>query len=67
MNKWRLIEAIDQAGYSQRSLAKAIHMDKNTLNNKIHGRSPMTLDDVDKICSELGITSMEQKAHIFLS
>ena len=67
MNKWRLLEAIDRAGYSQRSLAKELGISKNTINNKVNGRVPFTTTDIATLCEKLKITEMNDRAEIFLS
>lgn len=67
MNKWRLMEAIHKAGYSQRSLARVMGINKNTLNSKINGHTPFTTTDIKDLCTRLNITDPAQKAEIFLT
>ncbi len=67
MNKWRLTEYIEKAGFSQRSLAKELGISKNTLNNKINGRGCFDTDEVKTICEKLGIADNSAKVEIFLS
>ena len=56
-----------EAGYSQRSLAAAIGISANSLNNKINKRSPFNTVEIEAICKVLGITDSSEKALIFLS
>lgn len=58
---------IAEAGYNQRSLAKAIQMSENTLSSKISGRRPFDVNEVSRICNVLNINSCEDKANIFLA
>lgn len=58
---------IVEAGYSQRSLAAAIGMSKNTLNSKINGKKPFNTVEIERICEKLGIYDGAEKAHIFLT
>ena len=53
-------------GYTQRSLAKAIGISKNTLNSKVNGNVQFNLDEVEKICKVLHIDTSEEKCAIFL-
>ena len=63
----RLKGKIMEAGFSQRALAAELRMSKNTLNNKINGRTPFNLDEAKQICDILGIHDDAEKAQIFLS
>lgn len=57
---------IMEAGYSQRSLAAALGMSKNTLNAKVNGKIPFNTNEIEKICDKLGIYDGAEKAAIFL-
>ena len=57
---------IVEAGFSQRSLAKALGISKNTLNAKVNGRTPFNTDEIELICDKLGIRDGAEKAAIFL-
>lgn len=58
---------IAEAGFSQRSLAKAIGMSKNTLNSKVNGKIPFNTTEIQQISEKLGITDLTEMASIFLS
>ena len=55
-----------EAGFSQRSLASKIIMSPTTLNLKLAGKRPFSLDEVEKICDALGISDPLEKVKIFL-
>lgn len=63
----RLRGKIVEAGFSQQSLAARLGMSKNTLSNKINGKTPFNLDEAKKICCILGIRDDAEKAQIFLA
>ena len=66
VNTLQLTARIMGEGHTQRSLAKAIGINKNTLNSKINGSTQFNVDEVDRICKELHIDSAEDKCAIFL-
>lgn len=53
-------------GLTQRSLARDMGISKNTMNLKINGISPFTVDELQKMCALLGLESPEEKCAIFL-
>lgn len=57
---------IAEAGYSQRSLAAALGMSKNTLNSKVNGKIPFNTVEIELICEKLDIHDVAEKAAIFL-
>lgn len=63
----RLKGKIVEAGLSQVDLAAQLNMSKNTLSNKINGRTPFYLDEAKQICNILGIHDDAEKAQIFLA
>lgn len=63
----RLRGKIVEAGFSQQALAARLGMSKNTLSNKINGKTPFNLDEAKKICYILGIRDDAEKAQIFLA
>ena len=67
INKYRLLEKIANAGYTQSSLAKKMNMSKNTLNSTINGKSYFDTKQIDDLCEILGITSDQDKIRIFLA
>lgn len=54
-------------GHTQKSLAKAIGISKNTMNLKINGNGFFDTEQIEKICDVLGIESGQEKAAIFLA
>lgn len=63
----RLKGKIIEAGFTQRALAAQMGMTKNTLNNKVNGKTPFNLDEAEKLCAILGIRDDAEKAQIFLT
>lgn len=49
------------AGYTQASLAPLVDMSKNALNAKINGKSRLYCDEVDALCTVLGIVDTAEK------
>ncbi|MDL2235420.1 helix-turn-helix domain-containing protein [Christensenellaceae bacterium OttesenSCG-928-L17] len=66
LDKNRLLGAIAAAGHSQRSLAEALKISKNTLNSKINGKTSFDTELIDQICNELRIVDYIERARIFL-
>ena len=56
-----------EAGYTQRSLADAMEMSVNTLNEKINGKGEFNISQVLQLCQLLRIESDQEKCHIFLA
>ena len=67
LNRQKFLGRMVEAGYSQRSLAQAVGMSKNSMNAKINGNGCFDTEQIDKICKELGIVSGSEKADIFLA
>lgn len=67
INTLKLKGAIAAAGYTQKTLAKAIGISENTLNRKVNRKKRMYVDEVDLLCDLLSIQTDEQKCAIFLS
>lgn len=55
------------AGHTQRSLSKKLGVSKNTLNSKINGRTAFDTVLIEKICDELNIDDITERAKIFLT
>jgi DNA-binding XRE family transcriptional regulator len=55
------------AGYTQRTMAEAMKISKNTLNSKVNGKSCFDTDQVTLVCELLNITNPSEKCAIFLS
>lgn len=66
VNTLQLKARIMSEGYTQRSLAKEIGINKNTLNSKVNGNVQFNIDEVEKICKVLHINTSEDKCAIFL-
>lgn len=66
INKWRLFEYLQKAGYNQASLAKEIGMSVTNLNNKINGRSSIEVKQVRDICNALNIVDEKDIVEIFI-
>ena len=58
---------IAEAGFSQRTLAEALGMSKNTLNAKVNGKVPFNTVEIELICNVLDIRDVTEKAVIFLT
>lgn len=58
---------IAEAGFSQRTLAEALGMSKNTLNAKVNGKVPFNTVEIELICNVLDIRDVTEKAAIFLA
>ncbi len=56
---------IDKAGYTQNTLAKRIGVSKNTMSSKINGKSEFTIDNIERICKTLNISSKDELIKIF--
>lgn len=66
VDKYRLKAALAREGVTQREIAKRIGISKNTLCNKINGKSNFNTEEATEICSILKIENNEEKALIFL-
>lgn len=65
MNSNKLKAAIVEAGYSQRKLAANIPMALNTLNAKVNGKNPITIDEAIMLSEKLNLSD-EKFDEIFL-
>lgn len=66
MNTRKLLGIMVEKGFSQRSLAKAMGVSKNTLNAKLNAKTSFNTEEASKICEILGIEESNLKAEIFL-
>lgn len=55
-----------EKGITQKALAEMLKISKNTLSSRINSKSPFNTQEIDQICSILGITDCAEKAEIFL-
>ncbi|MDD3336761.1 MAG: helix-turn-helix transcriptional regulator [Eubacteriales bacterium] len=53
------------AGYTQRKLANAMGINKNTLNAKVNGTRSFDTKEIVRICELLHIQAAEEKCSIF--
>lgn len=67
INKNMLRGKIAAAGLTQKELSLRIGMSENTLSAKISGASRFYVDEIERICTELGIVDPSEKAEIFLN
>ena len=65
MNSAKFKSALVESNFSQRKLAKSIEMSVNTLNAKINGKSPITIDEAVILGKKLNL-SKERFDEIFL-
>lgn len=66
LNKNLFLSKMVAKGYTQRTLATAMNMSKNTLNAKINGRGCFDTEQIDRLCVLLGIETPKEKVDIFL-
>lgn len=66
LNKNLFLSKMVAKGYTQRTLAAAMNMSKNTLNAKINGRGCFDTEQIDRLCVLLGIETPKEKVDIFL-
>ena len=66
MDKARLKMAIENAGYTQTSLAEELGYSKNTFNLKVNGKLGIKVDEANLILEKLNIKDPLEKASIFL-
>ena len=67
INKQKLLAKMVEAGYTQKSLAKAVNMSKNTINAKLNGKGCFNTKQIELICEILNIISGQEKIDIFLA
>ena len=66
INTNQLKGKIVSAGYNQKVLAEMLGVSKNTLSDKINGKSPMNSVLISELCRILNITDNDERVHIFL-
>lgn len=67
MNSNLLRGKIVAAGLTQSKLAEQLHISKNTMTNKVLGRTSFTLEEVNQLCTLLHINDSAEKVDIFLT
>ena len=61
----KLLGKLREKHLTQEQLAKAIGMNKSTLNLKLNGRYPFTTKEIDGICKVLDIPNQEIGEYFF--
>lgn len=61
----KLLGRIKEYGFTQETLAKAIGINKSTLNGKLNGRYPFSATEMDLICRALDIPNAEVGSYFF--
>jgi DNA-binding Xre family transcriptional regulator len=64
-NHSKLLGRIRELGFTQKSLAESIGINKGTLSQKIRGNSKFTTEEITRICEILEIPSSEVGAYFF--
>lgn len=64
-NYSKLLGKIKECGFTQESLAKAIGINKGTLNLKLNNNAVFTISEVDNICRLLDISKNEIGDYFF--
>ncbi len=67
MNRNKLVGAIASAGLTNGKVAEKIGMSKNAFSAKLNGKSFFNTDEVERICSVIGIVDDAEKVDIFLT
>lgn len=64
-NYSRLLGRIKECGYTQESLAKAICVNKATLNVKLNNKGSFNVKEINAICKLLDVSKSEIGAYFF--
>ena len=64
-NYSRLLGRIKECGYTQENLAKAIGVNKATLNVKLNNKGLFNVKEIDTICRLLDVSKSEIGAYFF--
>ena len=64
-NHSKLLGKIKECGFTQERLAKAIGINKSTLNSKLKGQFYFSTEEMDSICRELNISSDDIGEYFF--
>lgn len=64
-NYSRLLGKIKECGYTQESLAKAIGVNKATLNVKLNNKGLFNVKEIDAICQLLDVSKSEIGTYFF--
>ena len=66
MNIQKLKAALVEKGFTQRSLSKEMNVSKNTLNAKINGKTPISIQEATKLAEVLNLSKEEFDTIFFL-
>lgn len=66
LNRNKLRGRMAEKDFSQRRLAKELHINENTFSSKMKN-GDFTIEQVDKLCELLDIDTPEDKCDIFLT
>lgn len=66
LNTTELKVEMVRKGMTNRSLARAIGKNENTVGKKVNGHGCFDVDEIDAICEALEIRDIARKAQIFL-
>ena len=67
INTQAIKDRMKETGVTQAMLAAAVGIATPTMNQKIHNIRPLTLDEAEKVASELRIGNEEFAAYFFAS
>lgn len=66
MNKWKFVEYLNKAGYTQSSYAKETSKSLTTLNRKLNGHGNFDTKEIEEFCALCNIYDPKIMADIFL-
>lgn len=61
------LKVLKEKGMTQEELAEAVGVSRQSISYKIHNKREFVSSEIDKICSVLGISDLEQKQSIFFA
>ena len=67
LNSNLLKAAIVRQGYTQGEFAQKMGISHNTLTSRLTGSTPFNVDEIDRACEILELTSCDEICSIFLS
>lgn len=67
MNFEELEHLIRESGKTKTFIATKLGISIQALYNKLNGKSDFTRSEVEVLCNELHISSLEQKEHVFFN
>lgn len=67
MNFEELERLIRESGKTKTFIATKLGISQQALYNKLNGKSDFTRNEVEMLCNELHISSLEQKENVFFN